>query len=112
MKKFILLIALTLFGFGAMSMGFPHNTYTQERLKGNTAKKLHLVEKVVAKNKIADLSNKATESLSFVEIIVKCVVKLFFTEVSNSSKDLAMNCTKQHTSQLEAIKNENELSIV
>lgn len=111
MKKLTLISLLTLLSFGAMSMGFPYNTYTQERLKGNAAKKLHFTEKVIVKNKIAALSKTTPESLSFVEIIVKYVVKLFFNEVTNSTKDLAMYQIKQHISQLEAIKNENELII-
>ncbi len=112
MKKLIIILILSVYSLGAMSMGFSHNTYTQERLKANSAKKLHLNEKIIKhqSTKVLAESNETTVSLSFVEMIVNYVVKLFFYEVVND-KSVVMNYTKQVNTQLEAIKNEYDIII-
>jgi hypothetical protein len=92
-----------------MSMGFPQSTYNNEYLKTNTTKKFQINKKLLKTN-ISVECNNLNESKSFVEMITNYVIKLFFEEFINQ-KTLAMNCIKPTKTQLEAIKNENDIII-
>jgi len=83
MKKLLLLLAITSFSFGSMAMGFPHNTYEQQRTLSKNIKKKSLVNELEKSLKVniesIAIVKEDTYVKSFVEMLTDYVVE-FFTE--------------------------------
>nr|WP_299419159.1 hypothetical protein [uncultured Emticicia sp.] len=83
MKKLFLLLAITFFSFCSMAMGFPHNTFEQQRTLNKNIKKKSLVNELEKslKANIESISivKEDTNVQSFMEMLTNYVVA-FFTE--------------------------------
>jgi len=83
MKKLFLLLAITFFSFSSMAMGFPHNTFEQQRTLNKNIKKKSLVNELEKslKANIESISivKEDTNVQSFMEMLTNYVVA-FFTE--------------------------------
>ena len=83
MKKLFLLLAITFFSFCSMAMGFPHNTFEQQRTLNKNIKKKSLVNELEKSLKVniesIALVKEDTYVKSFVEMLTDYVVE-FFTE--------------------------------
>jgi hypothetical protein len=83
MKKLLLFLTIASISFGSMAMGFPHNTYEQQRTLSKNIKKKSLVNELEKSLKVniesIALVNEDTYVKSFVEMITDYVVE-FFTE--------------------------------
>ena len=83
MKKLLLFLTIASISFGSMAMGFPHNTYEQQRTLSKNIKKKSLVNELEKSLKVniesIALVKEDTYVKSFVEMLTDYVVE-FFTE--------------------------------
>jgi hypothetical protein len=81
MKKLLLLLAITSFSFGSMAMGFPHNTYEQQRTLSKNIKKKSLVNELEKSLEVniesIAIAKEDTYVKSFVEMIADYLVEFF-----------------------------------
>jgi hypothetical protein len=112
MKKLLLLLTITLFSFNSMAMGFPQNTYSQQRAlskgsKGILKTPLQTLE-VGIKDTLEQLkNNEENTQKSFVEMVVNYVVH-FFAEKVFEQKSISVKCFNKHELDCVAIKKDFE----
>lgn len=116
MKKLLLLFAITSFSFGSMAMGFPHNTYEQQRTLCKNIKQKNLVnelEKSIKVNleSITIVKEDTDVQESFVEMLTNYVVE-FFTEKIFGKKLAACNVLKEAKVECVAIKQDFEYYLI
>lgn len=115
MKKLLLLLAITSFSFGSMAMGFPHNTYEQQRTLSKNIKQKNLVNQLEKSIKV-NLENitivkEDTNVQSFVEMLTNYVVE-FFTERLFSKSIAECDVLKETKVECMAIKQDFEYYLV
>lgn len=115
MKKLLLLLAITSFSFGSMAMGFPHNTYEQQRTLSKNIKQKNLVNQLEKSIKV-NLENitivkEDTNVQSFVEMLTNYVVE-FFTEKLFSKSIAECDVLKETKVECMAIKQDFEYYLV
>lgn len=89
MKKLLLLLAITSFSFCSMAMGFPHNTFEQQRTLNKNIKKKSLVnefEKSITVNiERISIEKEDTNVQSFMEMLTNYVVAFFSEKIFGNS---------------------------
>ncbi|MER0440533.1 hypothetical protein [Emticicia sp. W12TSBA100-4] len=115
MKKLLLLLAITSISFGSMAMGFPQNTYEQQRTLSKNIKQKNLVnelEKSIKVNLESITSVKEdTNVQSFVEMLTNYVVE-FFSERLFGKSVAKCEILKETKNECLAIKQEFEYYFV
>lgn len=115
MKKLLLLLAITSFSFGSMAMGFPHNTYEQQRTLSKNIKQKTLVNELEKSIKVnlesISIVKEDTNAQSFVEMLTNYVVE-FFTEKIFGKKLAECEILKEAKGECIAIKQDFEYYLV
>jgi hypothetical protein len=113
MKKLLLLLTVTLFSLSSMAMGFPQNTYSQQRALNKSSKKIEIktsLQKIEVgiKDTLANLKKEEESTQkSFVEMVVNYVVH-FFAEKVFEQKTVSIKCFNKHELNCIAIKKDFE----
>jgi hypothetical protein len=87
MKKLLLLLAITIFSLSSMAMGFPNNSYSQQKALYKNSKKVALKTplqtiEVEIKDTFQQLKNEQENiQKSFVEMVVNYVIHFFGEKV-------------------------------
>ena len=85
MKKLLLLLAINSFSICSMAMGFPHNTFEQQRTLNKNIKKKSLVnefEKSITVNiERISIVKEDTNVQSFMEMLTNYVVAFFSEKI-------------------------------
>ncbi len=109
MKKLLLLLSITSFSYASMAMGFPQNTYEQQRTLSKNIKQKNLVNELENSIKVNLESitsvKEDTNVQSFVEILTNYVVE-FFTEKILGKKLAECEILKETKNECLAIKQE------
>ncbi|MFN3488741.1 MAG: hypothetical protein ACK4YV_06395 [Emticicia sp.] len=115
MKKLLLFLAITSFSFGSMAMGFPHNTYEQQRTLSKNIKQKNLVNELEKSIKVnlesITIAKEETNVQSFVEMLTSYVVE-FFTEKILGKKLAECETLKDAKGECIAIKQDFEYYLV
>lgn len=115
MKKLLLLLAITSFSFGSMAMGFPHNTYEQQRTLSKNVKQKNLVNELEKSIKVnlesISIVKEDTNAQSFVEMLTNYVVE-FFTEKIFGKSIAKCEVLKEAKGECIAIKQDFEYYLV
>ena len=117
MKKLLLLLTITMCSFGSMAMGFPQNTYKQQRILNKNAKKTELSSslqtlEVGIKNSLEQLENEQESTQkSFVELVVNYVVR-FFAEKVFEQKSVTFKPFDKHELNCVAIKKDFDYCLI
>ncbi|MDZ7934001.1 MAG: hypothetical protein U5M51_03310 [Emticicia sp.] len=115
MKKLLLLLAITSFSFGSMAMGFPHNTYEQQRTLSKNIKQKNLVNELEKSIKVnlenISIEKENTNAQSFVEMLTNYVVE-FFTEKLFSKSIAEYDVLKEAKGECVAIKKDFEYYLI
>ncbi len=115
MKKLLLLLAITSFSFGSMAMGFPHNTYEQQRTLSKNTKQKNLVNELEKSIKVnlesISIVKEDTNAQSFVEMLTNYVVE-FFTEKIFGKSIAKCEVLKEAKGECIAIKQDFEYYLV
>lgn len=115
MKKLLLLLAITSFSFGSMAMGFPHNTYEQQRTLSKNIKQKNLVNELEKSIKVnlesISIVKEDTNAQSFVEMLTNYVVE-FFTEKIFGKKLAECEILKEAKGECIAIKQDFEYYLI
>lgn len=115
MKKLLLFFALTIISLNTMAMGFPQNTYMQQRALTKN-QKITVIKNIseVQTKLVSELSEVSIEQdFSLVEMISDFIVKLFCREIS-SAKEIALKAkeAKLHHFDFVAIKQDFDYSVI
>lgn len=117
MKKLLLLLTITLVSLNSMAMGFPQNTYSQQRALNKSSRtiatKTPLQTLEVGLKDTLENLKKSEENTqkSFVEMVVNYVVH-FFTEKMLERKTVAIKCFDRHELECVAVKNDFEYYLI
>lgn len=115
MKKLLLLLAISSFSFVSMAMGFPQNTYEQQRTLSKNIKQKNLVNELGNSIKVNLESITSVEEdtnvQSFVEMLTNYVVE-FFTEKILGKKLAKCEILKEAKRECIAIKQDFEYNLV
>lgn len=115
MKKLLLLLTITSFSFGSMAMGFPHNTFEQQRTLNKNIKEKSLVNELEKSIKVnyesIAIVKEDTNVQSFVEMLTDFVVE-FFTEKIFGKKLAKCEVLKEAKGECVAIKQDFEYYLV
>lgn len=115
MKKLLLLLAITSLSFGSMAMGFPQNTYEQQRTLSKNIKQKNLVNELEKSIKV-NLESMAivkedTNVQSFVEMLTDYMVE-FFTEKLFGKSMAECEILKESKAECIAIKQDFEYYLI
>ena len=117
MKKLLLILTITIFSLNSMAMGFPQNTYSQQRALNKASKKaefkIPLQTLEVGFNDTLNQLKKDEESTqqSFVGMIVNYVVHFFAKKVFEQ-KTVGIKCFDKHDLDCVAIKKDFEYCLI
>jgi len=116
MKKLLLLLAITSISFGSMAMGFPHNTYEQQRTLSKNIKQKNIVNELESSIKvnlenITSIKEDTNIQESFVEMLTNYVVE-FFTEKLFGKSVAKCEILKETKNECLAIKQEFEYYLI
>lgn len=115
MKKLLLFFALTIISLNTMAMGFPQNTYMQQRALTKNQKITAIKNITEVQTKlVSEVSEVSIEQdFSLVEMISDFIVKLFFREIS-SAKEVALKAKEAKLTHFDfvAIKQDFEYSVI
>jgi hypothetical protein len=117
MKKLLLLLTLTIVSLNSIGMGFPQNTYEQQRALTKNTKKMALVDefKTLEVTLEASVINAAQEDTKTQESLVQMVadyVIRFFTEKIFDKKSMSVNTVREVRAECVAIKKDFEFCII
>lgn len=115
MKKLLLLLAINSFSFCSMAMGFPHNTFEQQRTLNKNIKKKSLVNELEKSIKVniesIAIIEEDTNVQSFVEMLADYVVE-FFTEKMFGKRLAECKILKEAKVERVAIKQDFEYYLI
>jgi len=116
MKKLLLIFAAIIISINSMGMGFPQNTYTQQRTISKTEKKsvISLPVQIVETSIENDLESKLevnSSQRSVVEMLANYIVSLF-TEKLFQNKALAIETFQKSSLECFAIKNDCDYQFI
>ena len=117
MKKLLLLLTITLVSLNSMAMGFPQNTYSQQRALNNSSQTIALKTplqtlEVRLKDTLGNLEkSEGSTQKSFVEMVVNYVVH-FFAEKIIERKSISIKCFDRHKLDYVAVKNDFEYYLI
>lgn len=115
MKKLLLLLAITCFSFGSMAMGFPQNTYEQQRTLSKNIKQKNLVNELEKSIKVnlesITIVKEDTNAQSFVEMLTNYVVE-FFTEKIFGKSVVDCKILKETKNECFALKQDFEYYLI
>ncbi|WP_041693542.1 hypothetical protein [Emticicia oligotrophica] len=116
MKKLLLLLALSTFSFGSMAMGFPHNTYKQQRTLSKNIQQKNIVSEIenslkVNFGELSMVKEDTNVQESLVEMFTNFVVD-FFTKTLFGTNVCKVNTTKEIQAERIAVKQDFEYCLV
>lgn len=118
MKKLLLLISLTLFSLGSMAMGFPHNSYTQQKsltssIKKATPKTPMQVIEVKITDTFEQLNDvEADMPNSLVEMMVNYVVDFFSEKIFDHKTVISTENLEKCRMECVAVKKDFEYYLI
>jgi hypothetical protein len=115
MKKLLLLLAINSFSICSMAMGFPHNTFEQQRTLNKNIKKKSLVNELEKSIKVniesIAIVKEDTNVQSFIEMLTDYVVE-FFTEKIFGKRLAEFKILKEAKVEYLAIKQDFEYYLI